>query len=190
MLNPDPSPAARSAPARPRLVLMAVIGAFVLPIALAWAAAFGFIPGWVSGQVNRGELLPAGTPLPLEAGTSAPLEHSFGQWSLVVLTAPDCARPCLFDDDMLHRFALAIAADGERVFIYRAGDHPRQPPGIRSLPMSEPERSALVGLTGGAPVEALIIDYQRRPVLVYPAPAEPAHVLKDLRRLLRASRAP
>jgi len=185
-----PTRADRVSRGRPRLVVSAVIGAFVLPILVAWAAAFGFLPGWTPAQVNQGLLLPSDTRLPLSGASSEPLQHQFGQWSVVVLTAPDCAPPCLLDDQLMHRFAQAMAADAERVFIYRAGVHPRQPPGVRPLPMTEAERAALVGLIDEHPLDAIILDYQRRPVLAYPAPAQPASVMADLRRLLRASRTP
>lgn len=183
-------PEPQAAQGRPRLVILAVTAAFVLPILLAWATAFGFIPGWATGRVNNGELLPTGLVLPLGEDALATLGHEYGQWSVVVLTAPDCAPPCRLDDAMLHRFAQATAVDGERVFLYRAGSQGQRPPGVRDLPMSEAERLALTQLAGGTGLDALIIDHQRRPVLAYPAPAEPADILGDLRRLLRTTRTP
>ncbi len=175
---------------RPRLVVAAVVGAFVLPIVLAWGTVFGFLPDWLSGRLNHGTLLPEGSSLPLADATAAPLERVFGQWSVLVMTTPDCIAPCRLDDAMLHRFAQAIAVDGERVSIYRAGTHAQTPAGVNALPMSESERQAVAALVSGTTLDALIVDYQRRPVLAYPAPAEPAAILRDLRRLLRASRAP
>jgi hypothetical protein len=183
-----PPPAAGRA--RPRLVVLAVVGAFVLPIVLAWAAAFGIIPGWVSGQVNRGLLLVASEPLQLESIPADTLRHDYGQWSVIVLAAPDCTAPCVFTDDMLARFAQAIATEGERVFIYRADAGNQVPPGVRALPLGAADRTLLETLGGDAPAEALILDYEGRPVLAYPGPSVPADVLKDLRRLLRASRTP
>jgi hypothetical protein len=191
--QPDaPAPATRG---RPKLIMFIVTAMFVGPILLAYAMAWGWLPGITAAQVNRGVLVNQAEPLPFTGITLGHLGRRYGEWNLLLLAAPDCPAPCGLQAEAVERFWQALGIEQDRVQVIRmlapeqSSKVPAEPH-VHGLALSPDEQQALTELAAGATLDAVIVDFEGRAVTVYPAPALLTDILKDLRRLLRATKTP
>jgi hypothetical protein len=193
--------------ARLKLFLLAVM--FAAPVVIAYVLYFG---GWrpQAPRLHGGELLDPARPVSdvkLRAPDGKPVAFSSlkGKWTLLYFGPAECLRACRDD---LYKMQQVHAAQGreagrvQRAFIvtegqaldllrYTALDYP-------GTLLLLPEPGALAALardftvTAGSPLAGLhrvyVVDPLGNLVLSYPADADPSGMLKDLARLLRASR--
>lgn len=191
----DPSIATQSlspkSSGKGRWVMLLVTACFVLPIVVAYALAFGWLPGAGAAGVNRGVLLKPGLDLRDQASLETAALRRYGEWNIVLLTSADCAPPCGTDRASVSRFRQALGIEQERVAVVRLLDVTAEDePGVQQLASSLGPVDDWSARFGAGLVDVLVVDFQGRPVLAYPRPAILADVLKDLRRLLRASKTP
>jgi hypothetical protein len=190
---------------RPRLTLLAVVAAFVLPIVIAWLMTSGVVPWMPRARLNYGTLIEP--PIDLNGiaivTQSGSLEHRFGEWTLATIATNPCTQPCEATLDHLSRIHVALQEKGTRVhlvvFVDKGqGDFDARAHGAaaRTVVLQTETAALLQSLSAGAsadseppaPNQIFIIDYAGRAMMRYHADADMAGVSRDLRRLLRASK--
>lgn len=193
-------------PTRPRsslapLWIMGLI--FALPALAAWF--FYLNPEYLpQARTNRGELIAPPVPLAPGAlrspdGTPFDWDRLSGHWTLVVPSQPPCATACL--DKLAEIRQIRLAVGESRLSIERLLVLTETPSGPPALPpdlvgtlvatLSWADASEL--LTQIGPDEALwdrifILDPLGRLMMRYTPTAPAKDVLKDLERLLKASK--
>ena len=177
---------------RNRLVLVAILLAFVAPLLIAtWLQRSGWLP---DGRKNYGELLAPPEPLPaarLQAGGEFAWKTREWDWSLLVRLPNDCAQACRQALLELPRLRQSL------------GRHATK---LRIVVLDAPGRNAGQLLTGRGiyPIELVeagtiesilpeprtglrlgLVDPNGFLVLRFPENAEAARLRRDLERLLR-----
>lgn len=197
--------AAGTAGLRRRLPLLAMVAVFAAPVVAAWFLYLNpeYLP---AARSNRGELLepvvPLGSELALEgvAGEDFDLEALAGRWTLVAVSRAPCAQACR---KRLGDLAQVWAALGEsRLHVERLlviGAPAQGPavdpalgaelPGLHVAVARPAAAAALVDLLGADGLErAYIMDPFGQLMMRYGPGAPPRDVLKDMERLLKASK--
>lgn len=182
---------------RGRIKLLALAAFFALPVFAGYAAYFfGWVPG---GAANYGTLLP---PLPLQDATlqgmdQRPLKFSElrGKWLLVQFDAGACDAYCERKLYFMRQIRKALGKDQTRVErIWMMTD--AQAPKAALLEAIEGTRMVLpVARTFASQFPAdraasdhiYLVDPHGNLMLRFPREPDPSKMLKDLRRLLKAS---
>ncbi len=198
MTDGTPNPTRRSlAP----LWAMALI--FALPVVAAWF--FYFNPEYLpSGRSNRGELINPPVAIPPAAlrtpeGDPFDGERLAGRWTLVVPSRPPCAAPCLDKLAEIRQIRLALGESRlsvERLLLFTSatGANPALGEDLAGTLVASLGSEAAAQLLPQLGKEealwdrVLILDPQGRLMMRYAPAAPPKDVLKDLERLLKASK--
>lgn len=190
--------AAPPAPRRSRLPLVLVIALFLAPMLLAWLFSAG-VGGWrPADTVVRGELLrpslDTGTlALQGPAGAPADLRRPFGQFTLLLLGNGPCGPECLERADLQRRLWLLLGHETRRVRLVVLSDTELSlPPPSSEAPVPlevlRGDSAGISRLRANQPgYELYVADYRGHLILRYPPDRPPTGVLKDLKRVLRAS---
>lgn len=195
----------KSTSLRSLLPLWAMLALFALPVVAAWVYYFnpGLLP---DARANRGELIqpvrpwPADLPLSRVDGGRFDPATLRGHWTVLTVARTPCDQPCLSKLAELRQIRLALGESGlavERMAAWAGepGDAGRgatgEFAGMREVVVpkaSLPELTALLG-----PQEAIwdriyIVDPFANLMMRYAPDAPPKDVLKDMERLLKASK--
>lgn len=176
---------------------------FALPVVAAWF--FYLNPQYLpQGRSNHGELIAPPIPLPPGAlltpeGTPFDLDRLSGHWTLVVPSRPPCAAAC--QDKLAEIRQIRLALGESRLSVERLLLLTEAPGSTLALShdltgtlVSTLSRQAAPGLMAHIGTdEALwdrvfILDPLGRLMMRYSPSAPPKDVLKDLERLLKASK--
>lgn len=182
-------------PKRNAWVPLAVLGAFVAPILVAWWFAIAHPEAVPQRQLNHGELIhppvdfaadPAGAAL--EALQLAPAE-----WGLLYYGTGPCAADCERIVKLLTTIRSLIGAQGARVHVAALVDAAPGQPIDQALTIANADARALLARetaarTGTARDQGIVIlDSRRLAMMIFSVDASPAGIKEDLKRLLRAS---
>ena len=187
----------RAAQSKARRTLLAIAAVFALPLVLAWLFTIGPSDWRPAQTVNHGVLLEP--PLQLRsygvtdaAGAALAADVPGGHWFLVVLHESACAAACQHWVQIAERIQIAVGRDMDRVTVVVLGPDDdvspaREPSWL--LPANGALIDALREVTDQPRLDAalLVVDYRGHVVLTYPPAENGPGVLKDLKRLLRAS---
>jgi len=192
--------------ARARLKLSLVFAIFLLPPAAAWLL-HSLAPEWQPfGTMNHGTLITPPRPLSVEGLTAAaggaPRALKLpGRWTLVVVASVPCESACrraLYDT---RQARIALGKDAgrvQRLLVLDAAPGPSALGHIRNehpdleTARADPEWLAPFATRDGQTPSAgsmYIVDPQGNLMMRYAPDADPEGLLKDLKRLLRVSRA-
>jgi len=185
--------------------LWAMVILFALPVVAAWFYYFNpeFLP---EGRANRGELIAPVRPWPADLPLTQPDGSAFdpaalaGHWTLVTVTPSDCDDACRQKLIELRQIRLALGESSlavERLAL-RVGDAPtralaatdefagmNEAVGTNAI---EPQLLALFGPQPDIWNRIYIVDPFGNLMMRYAADAPPKDVLKDMERLLKASK--
>ncbi len=190
------------------VMLAAVTAVFVLPILIAWLLASGTIAVLPKERLNHGSLIEPlleldSQRLVTDADTVTRLDRRFGEWTLATIIELPCAAACRDVLDRMRRVHLALREEMDRVHLAAFVDDQASPADLSSLgapPQARVyrtdarelvERLRRAGAIGEDDVgldRLIVIDYAARAMMIFPARADMGGVVKDLRRLLRASK--
>jgi hypothetical protein len=188
---------------KPLLVMIAI---FAAPSLGAWFLYFNpeYLP---SGRSNLGELISPVVPIPanldLITPKGAPLDREalMGKWTLVFLTGGDCAGPCQSRIRDLRQIRLALGEGSlstERLLIMvdpeaqgRDAELAREFSGMQVGRTDAAGREDLLDLLGqgeSALGRIYILDPMGNLMMRYASDAPAKDTLKDMGRLIKASR--
>ncbi len=186
-----------------RLKLLALAALFLAPFVGALALYYGFPEYIPSGRQNYGTLIDPVRPAPDfaltdAAGVAAPAALRAGKWSLVYLGGATCDDACRERVMLTRQVRLALAKNRERVQrVYLAPDAPAAAQAQALLGAEHHDLVVLV--TGGAAAaqffqptdrDALyLLDPLGNWTMAYTGPLEHKGVYRDIKKLLRVSRA-
>lgn len=195
-----------SHPKRRLKPLLAMIAIFAAPSLGAWFLYFNpeYLP---SGRANLGELISPVVPIPanmeLITPEGAPLDRDalMGKWTLVFLTGRDCAAPCQSRIRDLRQIRLALGEGSlstERLLIMvdpdgqgRDAELAREFAGMRVARTDAADGKDLLDLLGqgdSALGRIYILDPMGNLMMRYAPDAPAKDTLKDMGRLIKASR--
>ena len=166
------------------LVVALIFVASAAPVVLAWLA---YQYRWGAGKSgNYGELI---APRPL-AGPFAPLR---GKWVLVTFDAAACDAACEKKLYVVRQVRRAQGKGAERIErLWLLADAARPRPEVLAAIQGSHVAPAPAGLMQSFPGNALqhiyLVDPLGNLMLRFPADPDPARLIKDLERLLKASR--
>jgi cytochrome oxidase Cu insertion factor (SCO1/SenC/PrrC family) len=183
-----------------RRTLLMLVTVFVLPVVLAWVFARGPSDWRPIKTTNYGVLLRPSLGLSShgvrdDTGAALAVDAVGGDWFLVVLHNTACTEPCRRWVQLAEYVQIAVGRDTPRVTVAVLGPEDDAPT-TGSQHWRLPPDGKLVGALRramGAPqleTTLLIVDHQGRVVLMYPTDEDGPGVLKDLKRLLRATAPP
>ncbi len=190
-------------PKRGLLPLGALVLVFALPTLAAWF--FYLNPDYLpSTRSNRGELLQPQVPLGGAAGLTGPAGAAFdlaaldGRWTLVTLESNPCADACRERLIALRQIRLALGESQfgvERLLVLTSAADTEQLtrdfPGLRVALATGAAGERLLAALGGpgsGPGRLYIRDPLGNLMLRYAPDAPAQDTLKDLERLLKASK--
>jgi len=163
----------------PRLKLAAIFLVCAAPFVLAWMA---YVFGWASGATsNYGELI---APRPL---AGPPFEALRGKWLLVTADAAACHAACENKLFFLRQVRRAQGKEMERVerlWLVVDGGAPRP----ELLAAIEGTRLATLRDATFSPEHIYVVDPLGNLMLRFPRDPDPTRMIRDLQRLLKASR--
>jgi cytochrome oxidase Cu insertion factor (SCO1/SenC/PrrC family) len=182
--------------ARSRRSLWLILALSVAPVVASYVVYYIWRP---DRTVNYGELL-APQPLPdpkltLADGTPFRLSSLKGKWVLAMVDTAGCNAQC--EKKLFYMRQLRLTQGKEMERVERAwiisDDAPPRPEAAASYPGTWLIRAAHSGLTGLFPAAAAVADhiYVIDPLgnlmMRYPRDPDPQLMIKDLKRLLKAS---
>ena len=187
------------------LVLWALFAVFALPVVCSWILILnpGLLPDKHS---NHGMLIRPLVQLPELAldridGPEFRLAELRGKWTLLLVPDDPCTESCRNFVHQLQQIRLATGKDRARVellVLYRAdpaqGDLLviRENPGMHVADFNDPEMEVLMSVLHRAGVHErpglVVVDPMGNMVMHYPLHLMAEDILKDLRRLLKATR--
>lgn len=183
-----------------RRTLLVLVAVFAVPVVLAWVFVRG-PSGWrPANTVNYGVLLEPSLGLRSHgvmdgAGAALDVDAGTGDWFLVVLHSAACTQPCQRWVQLAEYIRIAVGRDTPRVTVAVLGpDDDASAAGEQRwrLPSDGNVVHALRRAMGAPQLDTtlLIVDRQGRVVLMYPPDEGGPGILKDLKRLLRATAPP
>lgn len=200
------SDAMTAGPRRGAGPLWLMVAVFAAPVVAAWFLYFNpqYLP---AGRTNLGELiepvvpLPAGPGLVTPAGTELDREPLSGHWTLVYLADGPCDEDCLVRVTDLRQIRLALGEGGmsvERLVVLpetvpsgEAAALAERFPGLQ-IALAEPAYAerliAALGEGGASLGRVHILDPMGNLMMRYAPDAPAKDILKDMGRLLKASK--
>lgn len=192
--------------ARSTAPLWIMVAIFAAPVVAAWF--FYLNPEYLpSGRTNRGELITPIVPLPPELGLFTPEGADLdrrpleGKWTLTYLTGGDCSDICLDHLIAIRQIRLALGEgqlNVERLLIVTdpaatglAADLGNEFEGMRVALTDVDGGARLTDLLGGessALDRIYILDPMGNLMMRYASDATAKDTLKDMERLLKASK--
>ena len=184
-------------PLRSLASLWLIIALCIAPVAASYLAYYFFVPG---GQVNYGELIET-RPLPsarmqLIDGSNFGFEQLRGKWLLLMTHGGACPAECQKKLFALRQLRLTQGREMNRIErVWLISD--AATPTVESIaPFAGTwfVRAAASELLNALPADSVPADYfylvdpLGNLVLRYPVDADPSRIIKDLARLLKASR--
>jgi cytochrome oxidase Cu insertion factor (SCO1/SenC/PrrC family) len=188
-------------PLRGQLVLVALFTVFFLPIFFAWALNVE-LPHWLPfGKTNHGQLIEPAQRFEvsmLTAVDGAPIDEALirGKWTLVYIEPSACLAEC---DEAVYRMRqsrYAMGKDMERIQRLVVAPRSLAKQAAEKLLADDPSLTVVAAerewierpppALGQA--EIYIVDPQGYLIIWYRADADPAGLIKDLKRLLRISK--
>lgn len=174
---------------------LAVLGAFVAPILVAWWFAIAHPEAAPPDQLNHGELIHP--PIDFASGpTAAPLtalELAPAEWALMYFGAGACGADCARRIELLTTIRSLLGAQGARVHVAALLDTPpaaavAQAVTIVDVTARQLLAREILSRTGIARDSGIVIfDSQHLAMMSFPLDAPPADIKDDLKRLLRGS---
>jgi hypothetical protein len=169
------------------------VGAFLIPIAVAWLLVNGVIDWRARGTLNAGILLDA--PISVTSTESAPnaLQGGPGSWSILYVGNQSCDSACRNDLSNLANIRALSGRERHRVNVFATGTGAAvmDQPGAQALTLDDDTvagfAAAITRVTGTSRPFVALVDWRGAAVLVYPAAAMPTRTRDDLRLLLRAT---
>lgn len=187
-----PAPPARRRPWQ----LLVVVALFVAPIGLAWLYVHGWLDWRARGSVVHGALLEPPVDvrrLPAQSLGALCDRLEPGEWAVLYLDPTGCDGACRAALDRLETVHLLLGHTGERVALAAFVGSP-SPGGIGDgahAAALEVDPAAVAAIADSAPSMVFpavaFMDWRGQLMMHFPATAPQADILKDLRRLLRAS---
>lgn len=186
-----------AAPKRRLASLWLIIGLSAAPVLAAYVMYY-FLPP--RAQVNRGELLEPrplpGAGLELLDGSVFNLSRLKGKWVLAIVDSARCDEPCRRKLYSLRQVRLAQGRNMDRVerlwlIADRADPDPALAAGFEGTWFVRAASSAVLAAfpaAGAASDHIYIIDPLGNLIMRYAGNADPRDVVKDMERLLKASR--
>jgi hypothetical protein len=180
----------------PRSKLLLLIGVFVVPVAAAYLAYFGWRP---AGHTNYGDLLRV-APLQQTAGTAydgTPLDLGAlrGKWLMVHVGPASCDAACAWQLYLMRQTRIAQGKEQSRIerlwVLTDAG--PVAPALLRDHPGLHVWRPATAGFAEQFPAvqgrtdHIYLVDPLGNLMLRFPAQPDAKRMMKDLKLLLKAS---
>lgn len=189
------------APLKSRLVLVALFAIFILPIFVALALNVE-LPRWLPfGQTNHGQLITPAKPFETSALTGvdgAPVKDRLlaGKWTLVHVEPSACMEECDRAVFRMRQSRYAMGKDMDRVRRLVVVPRPLARDAAERLLAFDPALTVVAAaperigslLPATDQAEIYIVDPQGYVVMWYRADADPAGLIKDLKRLLRISK--
>ena len=186
-------------------VLWALIAVFALPVVCSWILILN--PGWLPDRhSNHGMLIRSLVQLPELAldridGPEFRLAELHGKWTLLLVQDASCTESCRNFVHQLQQIRLATGKDRTRLellVLYRTdpaqGDLSvgRENPGMLVAGFNDPEMEVLMSVLHRAGVHErpglVVVDPMGNMVMHNPLHLMAEDILKDLRRLLKATR--
>ena len=167
----------------PRAKVALVFAVCVAPPLLAWLA---YEQGWGSGRAaNYGQLL---EPRRIEG----PLGALRGKWLLVTFDDASCGAACERKLYVVRQARLALGKDAgrvERLWLVTGGGQPdaRLLAAIEGSHVAASSAEIERAVAGDLGAHIYLVDPLGNLMMRYPADADPAHLVKDLERLMRYS---
>ena len=198
----------RAAPAQRRssTPVWVVLVVFAAPFSLA--LLFFFNPSWLPGaRTNFGALIQPPVALPGAAlrtseGENSSIHALKGQWTLIVVVDSDCGKDCRETVHSLRQIRLALGEEKARVERLLIALHAAENPTMEELGKAYPgmhflaggseevrQFAALFSKPGfGTHNNVYIADPMGNLMMKYGPDSSPEHVLKDVEKLLKASK--
>ena len=180
----------------PRSKFLMLIGVFVVPVAAAYLAFFGWRP---AGHTNYGDLLKV-TPLQQTAGATydgTPLDLTSlqGKWLMMHVGPASCDAGCERQLYLMRQIPITQGKEQsriERLWVLTDGDEvaPALLLDYPGLHLWQPTNPAFVGQfpAAGDPARHIyLIDPLGNLMLRFPADPDPKRMMKDIKLLLKAS---
>ncbi len=191
----------RKSPLKAQLVLVALFAFFFLPILFAWTLNVE-LPRWLPfGKTNHGQLIEPAKRFEVSTLTAvdgAPVDETLirGKWTLVYIEPSACLAEC---DQAVYRMRqsrYAMGKDMERVQRLVVAPRPVAKEAAERLLAYDPALTVIAAerewIVRPRPAlgqaEIYIVDPQGYLIMWYRADADPAGLIKDLKRLLRISK--
>jgi len=193
---------------RQAFVLLGLL--FMAPAFVAWVMHHGGDGGWrPEGMTNKGQLVHPARPLKLPADVLAgerPLnEYLQGMWTLVYIGDADCDAVCIDNLYKMRQIRIAQNENMNRVQTLFLLQGEGMPESLATLLREEHANMTVVPLSAGqsqqiapfflidgvemqAAERVYIVDPLGNLMMYYQPDADPAGMLKDLRKLLKFSR--
>lgn len=189
--TPDAPHAARNSN---RLMLLAILGVFVLPIVIAWLLASGTL-GWRPDVLtNHGTLIapPVDVATLPKTEAAAPLQAlPPADWALLYVSDRSCDRGCRTALRELAAMPMVIGKNGTRLHVF--GLFAAVPTQTEVRALVDPELVRAIGdrLRGGEQKLALpfigFLDWRGQLMMHFTPSTPPDDIKGDLKRLLTAS---
>lgn len=194
----------------PRTTLILIVALVAAPLVIAWVLVMGPAEWRPAGRVNHGDLVIP--PLSLKdaalvdlEGNSIGLDRFLGKWNLVYVGEATCEADCEAALYAMRQVRLAMGKNMARVQRVYITQSPDPAPALRTVLMrypglliitGQPEalhafRRQFASSDGGEGIYdggLAIVDPLGNLMMRYAPDADPSGLLKDLERLLRASR--
>lgn len=172
--------------AQKRLTLLLILAVFALPPLAAWLAHRWWQPTRFS---NYGELIEPTSfqPADLKTPAGAPFALSAlaGRWVMVQIAGTDCDAVCARSLYLAHQAHVAQGPDQERIrrLLLARANVPVSGVGAEGLEVAVQTGAETLPAPG-----LYLLDPRGRLMMRYPQPPDGKGLIKDLHRLLKASR--
>lgn len=180
----------------PRSKFLMLIGVFVVPVAAAYLAFFGWRP---AGHTNYGDLLKV-TPLQQTAGathdgTPLNLESLQGKWLMVHVGPASCDADCERQLYLMRQVRITQGKEQsriERLWVLTDGGEAapvllQEHPGLHVWRPADTDFVGQFPTGDGRAGHIYLIDPLGNLMLRFPADPDPKRMMKDLKLLLKAS---
>jgi hypothetical protein len=188
------TPTSLPSPARNRLMLILIAGAFVLPIVIAWLLASGKLDWQPDILSNHGTLISPPIDLADMPGSDAaqPLRAlPPADWALLFVSDQPCDAPCQAVLRELAAVRMVIGKNGTRVNVFGVFTAAQATGDVRQI--VDPALVRAIGdrLTAGGNRLGLpfigFLDWRGQLMMHFAPDAAPDDIKSDLKRLLSAS---